>query len=536
MQIKIIKHVLTSLLRRKKNNCSEMSLRKFMHPRNIYKKIPDFKKLVLLYPEFRDIAIVNLTGKIKIDFKREGTLQVLTEVLLKHDFNLQVKIPPNKLVPTLPLRLNYILWIEDLMKHASFNEMKEVIGIDIGTGAVCIYPLLFAKMYGNQMIATEVDKTSIQTAIEHVKNNNLEDIIKVYKVDERTILKEIIKEDNVYHFTMCNPPFFEIEGSSEKIIKQLPPRNAPTGNEVELTIQGGERAFIMQMIEESMEIKEKAKIYTTMFGRRSNLLFLLKFLKKKGIENSTWTEFCQGHTKRWGLAWSFLPKDVINLTNAPVIRKSGDYIAKLLKEQRPIEIQFPMRHKFASFDNLVNFLEEAMEELHIQIEELNLPIGNFNGWSCQLIAGNDTWSHARRRRRLAQRLMNQSVNHDTGQTSVINDITENDTEKLIKNNSGDIVRKNEPLLICNFFAEVIEHEEPENDEVKISMIFEKGIGGKVALETFRQYLINKLDVRKYFQKQHERPNKRKRKRSETSKIEINSEQVENLHKNDTESV
>lgn len=43
---------------------------------------------------------------------------------------------------------------------------------------MCIYPLLFAKMYGNQMIATEVDKTSIQTAIEHVKNNNLEDIIK----------------------------------------------------------------------------------------------------------------------------------------------------------------------------------------------------------------------------------------------------------------------------------------------------------------------------------------------------------------------
>lgn len=117
-------------------------------------------------------------------------------------------------------------------------------------------------------------------------------------MDERTILKEIIKEDNVYHFTMCNPPFFEVEGSSEKIIKQLPPRNAPTGNEVELTVQGGERAFIMQMIEESMEIKEKAKIYTTMFGRRSNLLFLLKFLKKKGIENSTWTEFCQGHTKR----------------------------------------------------------------------------------------------------------------------------------------------------------------------------------------------------------------------------------------------
>ncbi|CAD1471370.1 unnamed protein product, partial [Heterotrigona itama] len=463
-----------------------MSLRKFMHPRNKYKKVPDFKELALLYSEFRDIAIVNLTGKIKIDFKNEESLRVLTEVLLKHDFNLEVKIPANKLVPTLPLRLNYILWIEDLMKHAFFHEMKEVIGVDI----VC-------------------------------------------KVDGTTILKEIIKENNIYHFTMCNPPFFEIEGSSEKVIKRLPPRNAPTGNKVELTVEGGERAFVTQMIEESVEIKNKVKIYTTMFGRRSNLLFLLKFLKKKDIENSTWTEFCQGHTKRWGLAWSFLPKDVINLTNAPVIQKSGDYIVKLLREQRPTEIQFPMRHKFSSFDNFVNFLEEILEQLQIQIKELNLPIDDFNGWSYQLVAKNDTWSHARRKRRLAQRLMNQSVDHDTMNncntecTTVINDTT----EKLLKNNSGD---KNEPLLICNVFAEVIENEEAENDDVKISMIYEKGTGGKNALEMFRQYLINKLGVREYFQKQHENSNKKKRKRLKTNKIEINSEQVENSLKNNME--
>ncbi|KOX68641.1 Methyltransferase-like protein 16 [Melipona quadrifasciata] len=490
-----------------------MSLRKFMHPRNKYKKVPDFKELALLYSEFRDIAIVNLTGKIKIDFKNEESLRVLTEVLLKHDFNLEVKIPPHKLVPTLPLRLNYILWIEDLMKHASFHEIKEVIGVDIGTGAVCIYPLLFAKMYGNQMIATEVDES-------------------MCKVNGSTILKEIIKENNVYHFTMCNPPFFEIEGSSEKVIKRLPPRNAPTGNKVELTVEGGERAFVTQMIEESIEIKDKVKIYTTMFGRRSNLLFLLKFLKKKDIENSTWTEFCQGHTKRWGLAWSFLSKDVINLTNAPVIRKSGDYIAKLLREQRPTEIQFPMRDKFSSFDNFVNCLEEILEQLQIQIKELNLPIDGFNGWSCQLIAKNDTWSHARRKRRLAQRLMNQSVDHDTECTTVIN-TAENSAEKLLKNNSGD---KNEPLLICSVFAEVIEHEEAENDDVKISMIYEKGTGGKNALEMFRQYLINKLGIRKYFQKQYENSNKKKRKRLKTNKIEINSEKVENLLKNNTETV
>ncbi|XP_017880618.1 U6 small nuclear RNA (adenine-(43)-N(6))-methyltransferase [Ceratina calcarata] len=501
-----------------------MSLRKFMHPRNKYKKVPDFKELALLYPEFRKIAITNLAGKVKIDFKNEESLKVLTEVLLKHDFNLNVKVPPNKLVPTLPLRLNYILWIEDLMTHASFNEMKKVHGIDIGTGAICIYPLLITKMYGNQMIGTEVDETSIQTAVENIENNNLQHLIKVLKVNEETILKGILEEDKVYHFTMCNPPFFEIEGMSEKVVKRLPPRNAPTGNETELTVQGGERAFVTQMIEESMEFKERVKIYTTMFGRRSNLLFLLKLLKKKNIENATWTEFCQGHTKRWGLAWSFLSKDIIDLTNAPVIRKSGDYIARLLKEQRPAEIQFPMRHKFSSLDHLVRFLEETMEELHVQIKELNLPIDDFNGWSCQLIAQENTWSYARRKRRLAQRLINQSKENETEcTTDDKNDDTRNNSiEERVETSMEEQSVTKQPLLICSFFVEVVEHEESEDDDVKISIVYEKGTGGKNALETFRQYLINKLDVREHFQKRQAKSNKKKRKRLKTSDNEKKS--------------
>ncbi|XP_034188511.2 U6 small nuclear RNA (adenine-(43)-N(6))-methyltransferase [Osmia lignaria lignaria] len=527
-----------------------MSLRKFMHPRNKYKKVPDFKELALQYPEFLNVANIDIAGKVKIDFKNEESLRVLTEVLLKHDFNLEVKIPPKKLVPTLPLRLNYILWIEDLMKHASFHGMEEIIGIDIGTGAVCIYPLLFAKMYGNQMIGTEVDETSIQTANHQIENNKLQHLIKILKVDEKTILKGAVDKDQVYHFSMCNPPFFKIEEAPDKVPKRLPPRNAPTGNSGELTVQGGEREFVTQMINESIETKEKIKIYTTMFGRRSNLLFLLKFLKKKNIENATWTEFCQGHTKRWGLAWSFLPKDVIDLTTAPVIRKSGDYIAKLLRERRPTEIQFPMQHKFSSFDHVINILEETMEEINVKIKELNLPINDFNGWSCQLIAENDTWSHARRKRRLAQRQMNKSRDHDREDTNTSNDLTKNCSEELIENNtkdnttaqkqvqlSAENVDMKEPLLICSFFVEPIEHEEPENDDLKISMIFEKGTGGINALETFKQYLINKLDVREYFQKQCARPNKKKRKRLKSgASNDANSQESEKSFESSVESV
>lgn len=137
-----------------------------MHSRNPYKTVPDFKQLALLYPDFRNVAnivslcafkysldcvsnvIVNrvglqdLTGKVKIDFKNEECIRILTQVLLKHDFNLDVKIPPNKLIPTLPLRLNYVLWIEDLIKHSSLCNMKEAVGIDIGI-AIGLYILRY---------------------------------------------------------------------------------------------------------------------------------------------------------------------------------------------------------------------------------------------------------------------------------------------------------------------------------------------------------------------------------------------------------
>ncbi|XP_076278580.1 U6 small nuclear RNA (adenine-(43)-N(6))-methyltransferase isoform X2 [Lasioglossum baleicum] len=487
-----------------------MSLRKYMHYRNRYKKVPDFKQLALLYPVFRNVVNIDLTGKVKIDFKNEECLRILTEVLLKHDFNLDIQIPPNKLIPTLPLRLNYVLWIEDLIKHSALCEMKEAVGIDIGTGAVSIYPLLFAKMYGNQMIGTEVDETSLQTATRQIENNNLQHLIKVSKVKGRTIFRDIVKEDEIYHFTMCNPPFFEMEGS-ERVEKRLPPRNAPTGNDSELTIQGGERAFVVQMIDESVEMKDKVKIYTTMFGRRSNLLFLLKLMKKRNIENSTWTEFCQGHTKRWGLAWTFLPKDIVDLTTAPVIRKSGDYVAKLLRKKRPTEIQFPMGDKVSSFDHLISFIEESMEELHIDVKELDLPIDDFNGWSCQLIARNDSWTHARRKRRLAQRTLNQSRDRNITEELCGDNDTKIINDQIEEADCSDI---KEPFLICNFFVELIEkEEESRSDSIRISMVFEKGTGGTNALETFKQYLINKLNIRDCCQKQRTvSPTKKRRKR------------------------
>lgn len=103
----------------------------------------------------------------------------MTQTLLKHDFDLDVNIPPDKLVPALTLRLNYVLWIEDLM---NFAEINEVTGIDVGTGAIAIYPLLCSKIYDWKMIGSDIDSAAVTSATENIQRNELDHLIKGIKL------------------------------------------------------------------------------------------------------------------------------------------------------------------------------------------------------------------------------------------------------------------------------------------------------------------------------------------------------------------
>lgn len=69
------------------------------------------------------------TGKPVVNFQDERSIAILTKCLLHKDFDLKVDFPVNRLIPTLPLRLNYILWIEDILN--TFG-IKDGSGIDIG--------------------------------------------------------------------------------------------------------------------------------------------------------------------------------------------------------------------------------------------------------------------------------------------------------------------------------------------------------------------------------------------------------------------
>ena len=111
-----------------------MGFNDLMHPRNIYKKSPpDFKLLAEKFDYFRKLAKETKPGRFTLNFKDPESLRALTCALLEHDFGLKISIPLDRLIPTVPLRLNYILWLEDLLSYLPEDRNHSTVrGFDIG--------------------------------------------------------------------------------------------------------------------------------------------------------------------------------------------------------------------------------------------------------------------------------------------------------------------------------------------------------------------------------------------------------------------
>lgn len=153
------------------------------------------------------------------------------------------------------------------------------------------------------------------------------------------ILLGVVKDEEKFDFCMCNPPFFETMEEAG-----MNPKTACGGTKEEMVCPGGELAFITRIIEDSVQLKQSFRCidvqntvrfivrvpafsceifpfylhdsltsflivrwYTSMVGRKSNLKILTSKLHEVGVTVVKTTEFVQGHTSRWGLAWSFVP-------------------------------------------------------------------------------------------------------------------------------------------------------------------------------------------------------------------------------------
>ncbi|XP_059188042.1 RNA N6-adenosine-methyltransferase mettl16 [Centropristis striata] len=382
-----------------------MALNKSMHPRNRYKdKPPDFSYLAAKYPDFQQHVHTSLAGRPVVNFKEPEAVRALTCTLLKEDFGLTIEIPLERLIPTVPLRLNYIHWVEDLIDGQ--KQLRR--GIDIGTGASCIYPLLGATMNGWYFLATEVDDICFDYATKNVEQNKMSDLIKVVKVPQKTLLMDALKEETeiVYDFCMCNPPFFanqlEAKGVNSRNSRRPPPSSVNTGGVTEIMAEGGELEFVKRIIHDSLQLKKRLRWYSCMLGKKCSLTPLKEELRKQGVPKVTHTEFCQGRTMRWALAWSFY--DDVTVPSPPSKKR------KLEKVRKPLSFTLPeaglkeLQAKASALggsargpvDSVTALLEKTLSELRVLHK--HAPCSKQER-SLFLTAVENTWIHGRQKRR-----------------------------------------------------------------------------------------------------------------------------------------
>ncbi|GMT21018.1 hypothetical protein PFISCL1PPCAC_29004, partial [Pristionchus fissidentatus] len=311
-----------------------------MHERNPYARPPDFAALCASHAELRRYCTLVANGKVVVDFSDDAAVRALTRALLKHDFGLDVELPQGSLCPRVPQRLNYLLWIEDILNASSLSS-DDVIGIDIGTGASCIYALLGARRFDWRFTASEADVVSCEVARENVERNGLQDRVTVVKADANgSIIEDLVTSSSTaFTFCMCNPPFFDGDGETGERFEEeeregeggslgrqwsnrrtttkrgRPPHSGTVASDGELAVEGGECAFVGRLVEESSRLKERVKLYTSMLGKKSSVSVLKTRLAKmaereRGISlycrlRFTSGELVQGRTQRWLLAWTY---------------------------------------------------------------------------------------------------------------------------------------------------------------------------------------------------------------------------------------
>ncbi|KAF8079212.1 hypothetical protein FPV67DRAFT_1444380 [Lyophyllum atratum] len=271
-----------------------------MHPRNPYRNTPDFRALARSYPPLSK----HLQGG-SIDFHDDAAQRCLTQALLKRDFNLETRLPPDRLCPP-----DTVAGLRDAAPYVlgrAVSGKMAVRGLDIGTGASAIYPLL----------ACTCKPTWTFVATDNVRSNGLSDRIRLVKArasapapeTDKTVngdgelrfgfdqlfygtgskdedgatglgshpldAKISIQTDTVAHkeepvpdgepervdeaveiqFTMCNPPFY----SSAEDVAQSEARKEQsafgvcTGAPVEMITPGGEARFVGAMVRESVD-------------------------------------------------------------------------------------------------------------------------------------------------------------------------------------------------------------------------------------------------------------------------------------------
>jgi len=292
------------------------------HPRNRHQGRYDFPQLIKSSPELGQYVILNPYGKESIDFANPAAVKVFNRALLKALYGIQHwTIPEGYLCPPIPGRADYIHAAADLLAETNGGEIprgSSVRALDIGTGANCIYPLLGHSDYRWQFTGSDIDSVALASAKAIVQANKLDKGISLRQQgNPKHILTGLLKPDERFDLTLCNPPFHAsleeaTRGSQRKwraLSKADPKRKLPVlnfgGQSNELWCEGGEIRFVTQLINESVAVGQQVLWFSTLVSKASNLPPIQSALKKAGALQVRVVEMGQGQKQSRFVAWTF---------------------------------------------------------------------------------------------------------------------------------------------------------------------------------------------------------------------------------------
>ncbi len=289
-----------------------------LHPDNRHRNGYDFEALLKAVPELKPFVIANPNAQATIDFADPIAVKLLNKALLQTDYNIENwDLPSQNLVPPVPGRADYILYLADLLALSNNGIIPHgatVNALDVGTGANLIYPLLGNSIFGWSFVATDIYSSSFANCVKIIENNpQLADSISLQlQTNSRFIFKDIIQPSDLFSFTMCNPPFHASEDEAAKA-NERKTSNLDTDNQrnfsgqnAELWCEKGEIGFITQMIFESKRYAKQTLWFTTLVSKQGNLKQIYKLLQKVEASKIETIEMSQGHKNSRFVAWTFL--------------------------------------------------------------------------------------------------------------------------------------------------------------------------------------------------------------------------------------
>ncbi len=292
-----------------------------VHPNSKHQGDYDFELLIESHPELEDYVHLTKSGKLSISFHDPRAVRALNKALILRYYKLDFwDIPDGYLCPGVPGRAEHIHHIADLIKASNGGRSikpSAISGLDIGTGASCIYPILAVGAYNWTMVGSDIDATAIKSCKDIIsKNESLKSKVEVrVQKDHKSIFGNVITDADYFDFTICNPPFYssqeEALSASNRKKANLnkdaeKSKNNFGGTASELWCDGGEYVFVRRMIHESKKYNTSCYWYTSLISNIQHLSPLRSELTKLGCTDSKVIEITLGNKKSRILCWSFL--------------------------------------------------------------------------------------------------------------------------------------------------------------------------------------------------------------------------------------